>query len=52
MYELKPILTEQNIDLPTSMYKMKPVNLATSSPSSEEQSVSKISSAKNNLGKN
>lgn len=26
MYPLKPILTEQNIDLPTSMYKMKPIN--------------------------
>lgn len=26
MYTLKPILTEQNIDLPSCMYKMNPVN--------------------------
>ncbi|KAL7035468.1 hypothetical protein ACKWTF_008390 [Chironomus riparius] len=26
MYSLKPILTQQNIDLPSCMYKMKPVN--------------------------
>lgn len=26
MYNLKPILTDQNIELPTSMYKMTPIN--------------------------
>lgn len=26
MYSLKPILVDQNIDLPPCMYKLKPVN--------------------------
>lgn len=30
MYELKEILTKQNIELPTSMYKIKPINIAAS----------------------
>jgi hypothetical protein len=30
MYELKEILTQQNIELPTSMYKMKPINITAS----------------------
>lgn len=27
MYSLKPILVNQNIDLPTCMYKLKPINM-------------------------
>lgn len=46
MYALKPILTEQNIDLPANIYKMSPIN----SVSAENTQISKnksVSCSKN-----
>lgn len=39
MYSLKPILVEQNIELPPCMYKLKPVNFE--SPGNMQESINK-----------
>lgn len=42
MYALKPILTDQQIELPTSMYKMRPINVW-SGDSTQESKNSNVS---------
>lgn len=43
MYPLKPILTAQNIELPSSMYKMKPINTRNVDNTSESKNNSEKS---------